>query len=1012
MDESGRRRTRLRRLLSLGARWGTQDSVQTDPGSDASTDPVNPRRRVADGEAELQFTAEDIRRARREGYVRFSGWGIKSLPPQISQLGDLERLYLIHNELVTLPADISHLVSLTELDVRHNYLTALPPEIGDLGKLEELYLDENILDTLPPEIGNLRRLRILDLDGNHITVLPDGFFGLRSLEQLDLRNNRLTSLPSGIGRLTNLRRLYLDNNKLIHLPPEIGQLTRLEKLELDGNQLRELPREIIQLLSRPITISIDRNPLDDPLPELVSRGWDAVASYLRSLEDAVPQYEAKILIVGEGNVGKTSLLAALRGEPFVMNRETTHGLEIHPLILKHPDLDLDITVRAWDFGGQELYRITHQFFFSRRALYILVWNAREGHEQNEVEGWLRRIRLRVGPEARALLVPTHCDERHPEIDYAALDRAFPGMLAGQFLVDNMSGKGINDLRRAIAREAAALPQMGRMLSPRWIAARDEVLSRYQEEPQIAFDDFVTACSRNALDDVETITLAELLHDLGQIIYYGDDDGLRDIVVLNPEWLTKAIAYVLEDEITRNAHGVLIHARLHEIWRDKLPGGYDSRHYPYFLRLMEKFDICYRLEDRHKLSLVAQLVPFPKPAVPWSFSTPTSAGIRKLTVLCRLREPAPGLISWLTVRHHSASLGKHWRNGVFLRHPVSAYASEALIEMESERRLLVEVRAPSPDMFFNVLVDSIEHLLRLRWPGLRYQLLVPCTTPSCTGEFPLDGLLRRLQAMRNTRDCLECDREFNIPELLTGFPGSQREIRVELSWLNDEIAEITNGIQRIEGSVSRIEALATQSAHSLRRVLKIVSTEVIDCPRIFTMAPPPRTSLRELARVTTDAIILTLWCEHPGEWHPWQAASYELRHEKEWVESLAPYVNFVLRSLRLVVPIASAVAGVVLPKPDVEDLSRQIDLMKAVAEKLPAEITRYGSPEQHQDGQMTVAEGAALRAFRALLFRYDEARSFGDLRRVQAPSGEILWACPVHHQEYDPGLPTIPPNAEG
>ena len=52
-----------------------------------------------------------------------------------------------------------------------------------------------------------------------------------------------------------------------------------------------------------------------------------------------------------------------------------------------------------------------------------------------------------------------------------------------------------------------------------------------------------------------------MHDLGLIIYYADDEGLRDIVVLNPEWLTKAISYVLEDEATRQAGGILDHARL-------------------------------------------------------------------------------------------------------------------------------------------------------------------------------------------------------------------------------------------------------------------------------------------------------------------------------------------------------------------------------------------------------------------------------------------------------------------
>ena len=80
------------------------------------------------------------------------------------------------------------------------------------------------------------------------------------------------------------------------------------------------------------------NPLADPLPELAARGPAELATYLRSLHDAKPQYEAKLLLVGEGNVGKTSLIAALRSAPFVEGRPTTHGIEISPLTIRHPSL--------------------------------------------------------------------------------------------------------------------------------------------------------------------------------------------------------------------------------------------------------------------------------------------------------------------------------------------------------------------------------------------------------------------------------------------------------------------------------------------------------------------------------------------------------------------------------------------------------------------------------------------------------------------------------------------------
>jgi hypothetical protein len=58
------------------------------------------------------------------------------------------------------------------------------------------------------------------------------------------------------------------------------------------------------------------------------------------------------------------------------------------------------------------------------------------------------------------------------------------------------------------------------------------------------------------------------------------------------------------------------------------------------------------------------------------------------------------------------------------------------------------------------------------------------------------------------------------------------------------------------------------------------------------------------------------------------------------------------------------------------------------------------------GQLTTAEGEALRALRAIIFEHDPLRAFGGLSRAQAPSGDLLWICQDHYGEYDPGLPII------
>ena len=639
--------------------------------------------------------------------LRLDGNRLTSLPSWIGELKSLQGLRLDSNQLMELPTEFGRLTSLQELRLEGNQLTELRPEFGQLTRIRGLRLDGNRLTELPREFGQLTKIQRLCLDSNHLASLPTWIGHLRNLRELRINGNHLAELPSEVSQLTSLQGLWLDDNRLTKLPPWIGELTALQELHLNGNQLTELPRELAARLRVGLKLDIARNPLMDPLPELNLRGTTALATYLASLKDADPQYEAKIIFVGEGNVGKTSLVAALRDRDFVEGRPTTHGIEIHPLTLRHPQLDLDMTIRTWDFGGQEVYRITHQFFFSRRALYLIVWNAREGQEQNEVEGWLRRIRLRVGDDARTLVVATHCDERHPELDYPQLRSAFGRMLTGQHEIDNRTSNGIAQLREAIAQQAALLPQMGQLINRRWVAAREEILARAKTEPQISYEEFVRVCQRHGVANKEITTLAELLHDLGQIIYYGDDEGLKDIVVLKPEWLTKAISYVLEDKETRQADGVLDHLRLRKIWQDNTDGsGYPAKYHPYFLRLMEKFDVSYRLEDYENSSLVAQLVPHARPNLPWETRSAPPSGIRALAMICQLSEPAPGLMAWLTVRQYRASTGMYWRNGVFLRHPNAAYASEALMEQRSPGELIVEVRAPSPDLFFNVLRDSV------------------------------------------------------------------------------------------------------------------------------------------------------------------------------------------------------------------------------------------------------------------------------------------------------------------
>ena len=233
-------------------------------------------------------------------------------------------------------------------------------------------------------------------------------------------------------------------------------------------------------------------------------------------------------------------------------------------------------------------------------------------------------------------------------------------------------------RDGFCRRPYGLSSRGRPPIPneRWLAARDEVLAL--DQTHITYAEFAAVCGQHGLDETETKTLIGLLHTLGYIIFY-DSDGLRDFVVLKPEWLTKAIGYILEDKITRHKLGILDHRRLKAIWHEH---GHEKRetypppYFPYFLRLMEQYDVSARLEGADA-SLIPQMVPYERPSLPWAEAV--LAGQGQLSLVCEMDQNPPGLIAWTTVRNHRWSTGLHWRNGVFLRHKDG---HEALVDVRT------------------------------------------------------------------------------------------------------------------------------------------------------------------------------------------------------------------------------------------------------------------------------------------------------------------------------------------
>ena len=280
----------------------------------------------------------------------------------------------------------------------------------------------------------------------------------------------------------------MTNEELLQIIEQAAK-EKVTELSLHNNQLSSLPPEISQL-SNLTRLSLDNNPqLSSPPPEIVEQGTQAIFTYLRErLEGSLRQWVSKLLVVGEGGVGKTSLLRALRGEEFDTQESTTHGIEIKSLELTHPtQADTRMQLNTWDFGGQEIYHATHQFFLTNRSLFLLAWNARLGFEQGKLYYWLDTIKA-LAPESPILLVATHIDERDADLPLKELRDKYPQIIEHCKISSKIS-RGIEELRQAIAEAAAKLPLMGEIWPTTWLNAANAIRTEAKKQitPQQLWD---------------------------------------------------------------------------------------------------------------------------------------------------------------------------------------------------------------------------------------------------------------------------------------------------------------------------------------------------------------------------------------------------------------------------------------------------------------------------------------------------------------------------------------------
>jgi internalin A len=747
-------------------------------------------------------------------------------------------------------------------------------------------------------------------------------------------------------------------------------------------------------------LSIADNPLLSPPPEIAASGTDSVVKARRA--GASRQWASKLLVVDEGGVGKTSLIKALLGRAHDPSEPTTHAIKLSDVSLPHPELD-DVGMRlsTWDFGGQEIYHATHQFFLTDRSLFLLLWNARLGWEQGKLQYWLDIIKSRA-PESPVLLVATHADASQRPVDLPLDDlrREYP-QVAGNLIIDNETRTGVEGLRAELARRAADLPLMGAEWPTTWLKAAEAVKGTPDKHitPNQMWQLMAGA---GVADPVQQRYIAVAMHALGDILYYSDDPELEQTVVLRPEWVNEYISLVLDSKPVDEARGLLSQAEMTRLWSSLDRGMRD-----HFLGMMDKYGISFRVDGAGTgvVSLVVERLPWNPPPFEDEWRQLAEVpGTQEIRVCYQLNTTPPGIPTWFIARSHRFTTTTHWRTGALLAHPDGAH--KALLRAQPRRNTVeLTVRGPNPAAFFSILDDGFNQTLE-RYRGLEINRLIPCPCASGrTEQFDYGDLQRRL-AMNPPRHDIECHRSgelINVPKLLYGLAPSERDSnRAGIERLTAMLNELVNGMtdqaEKIDGLTA---SMASQAEYLQRTFLKLTrliqDSQEVRCPSVFTVVPV-KTS------VTGAHYEIRLYCEEPGAVHPLASndGRYPVTEPAEWLRKVRPHLRQLLTVLKHAAPLAGPVLGMAVGHLS-DRLSAELDTMTEIVDQIPEFPRDLDPPEKDvrsDSGRVERASNEAdFRALEGLLLKLDPDRRWGGLSRTVTPEGPTLYLCRDHADAY-------------
>jgi small GTP-binding protein len=535
------------------------------------------------------------------------------------------------------------------------------------------------------------------------------------------------------------------------------QAARAEKQELEAvEKIRAAPELRDEIIRAVRGLQIGGTVY--PPPEILTEGRASLEIYYEyATAGTATLNEAKLLLVGHGGAGKTSIVKILSGEQYDPTEPQTHGINIRP-IAKMLTPSKEITLNAWDFGGQEIMHATHQFFLSKRSVYLLVL---DGRKEEQAEYWLKHIESFGGDSPIVVAINKHDENPGFDVNRHFLKEKYPGIVG--FVKTSCSKKeGFGELDNLLSAALQRVEILKTEWPRAWFLVRGDLESN--SRPFLSARQYNEVCKRHYVLGRARAALAQFLNDLGVFVHF-PDFALDQMHVLDPRWLTSAVYKILNSPELARAEGELSLSSLASILTPPARGraaarpagiqAYPTPTHAFIVGVMRKFELCYPLSSDS--ILVPDLLPVGQPD--FVFDRDALASI----VYDYADFVPKSILPRLMVRMYDQIEGQlRWRTGVVLRDGPGG--ARALVRVDYQaRRIAIMVQGPGRRDYLAVLRSEMRHFHR-RFEKLGVTERIPLPDDETRG-VSYEHLIRLED--RGDRSYLPEDarREYGIAELL-------------------------------------------------------------------------------------------------------------------------------------------------------------------------------------------------------------------------------------------------------